>query len=105
MSMIGRTLSHYRVEKLIGKGGMGEVYRASDTKLGHGAGDQEIGKTLTSRFSKIAGEMVPHGRVEEALQRALGSPEEQVFAVTSIADPRKGESLAVVHTCDPDSPS
>ena len=55
-----------------------------------------------SRFSKIAGEMVPHGRVEEALQQALGSPEEQVFAVTSIADPRKGESLAVVHTCDPD---
>ena len=46
--------------------------------------------------------MVPHGRVEEALQQALGSPQEQVFAVTSIADPRKGESLAVVHTCDPE---
>ena len=55
-----------------------------------------------SRFSKIAGEMVPHGRVEVALQQALGSPQEQVFAVTSIADPRKGESLAVVHTCDPE---
>ena len=55
-----------------------------------------------SRFSKIAGEMVPHGRVEEALQQALGSADEQVFAVTSIDDPRKGESLAVVHTCDPD---
>ena len=55
-----------------------------------------------SRFSKIGGEMVPHGRIEEALQRALGSPEEQVFAVTSITDPGKGESLAVLHTCEPE---
>ena len=55
-----------------------------------------------SRFSKIGGEMVPHGRVEEALQKALGSAQEQVFAVTSVTDPRKGESLAVLHTCDPE---
>ena len=52
-----------------------------------------------SRFSKIGGEMVPHGRVEEALQEALGV-EQQVFAVTAVEDERKGESLAVIHTCD-----
>ena len=52
-----------------------------------------------SRFSKIGGEMVPHGRVEEALQEALGE-EQQVFAVTAVEDERKGESLAVIHTCD-----
>jgi TolB-like protein/cytochrome c-type biogenesis protein CcmH/NrfG len=33
-SLIGRTLAHYRINAAIGAGGMGEVYRATDTKLG-----------------------------------------------------------------------
>jgi acyl-[acyl-carrier-protein]-phospholipid O-acyltransferase/long-chain-fatty-acid--[acyl-carrier-protein] ligase len=52
-----------------------------------------------SRFSKIGGEMVPHGKVEEALHQAAES-ETQVFAVTGIPDERKGEQLAVLHTLD-----
>ncbi len=54
-----------------------------------------------SRFSKIGGEMVPHGRVEEALQDAAGS-DLQVFAVTGIPDDKKGERLAVLHTLSED---
>ncbi|MBI2194297.1 MAG: MFS transporter [Planctomycetes bacterium] len=53
-----------------------------------------------SRFSKIGGEMVPHGRVEDALQEASGEAA-QVFAVTAVSDPLKGEKLAVLHTLDP----
>jgi acyl-[acyl-carrier-protein]-phospholipid O-acyltransferase/long-chain-fatty-acid--[acyl-carrier-protein] ligase len=52
-----------------------------------------------SRFSKIGGEMVPHRRVEEALQQASGE-ELQICAVTGVPDDRRGEQLAVLHTLD-----
>ncbi len=52
-----------------------------------------------SRFSKIGGEMVPHGRVADAPHAAAGAAG-QVFAVTAVPDERKGESLAVLHTLD-----
>ncbi|HTL53504.1 MAG TPA: AMP-binding protein, partial [Planctomycetota bacterium] len=52
-----------------------------------------------SRFSKIGGEMVPHGRIEEALQEASGA-REQVFAVTAIPDEKKGEKIAVLTTLE-----
>ncbi|TDI45963.1 MAG: hypothetical protein E2P02_06085 [Acidobacteria bacterium] len=44
----GRKLAHYEVLELIGKGGMGEVYRAKDLKLGR---DVAI-KVLPEKFSK-----------------------------------------------------
>jgi len=50
-----------------------------------------------SRFSKIAGEMVPHLQVEDALHKALGAVEPKLV-VTSIPDEQKGEKLVVLHT-------
>ena len=53
-----------------------------------------------SRFSKIGGEMVPHIRIEEAIQKILGVEENGQLSVvvTSVPDERKGERLVVVHT-------
>jgi acyl-[acyl-carrier-protein]-phospholipid O-acyltransferase/long-chain-fatty-acid--[acyl-carrier-protein] ligase len=54
-----------------------------------------------SRFSKIAGEMVPHIHIEEALGKVLGlSPDDEKLslAVTAVPDERKGERLVVLHT-------
>ncbi|MEZ6118364.1 MAG: AMP-binding protein [Pirellulaceae bacterium] len=53
-----------------------------------------------SRFSKIGGEMVPHIRIEEALQQMVGTDEENPpeIVVTAVPDAKKGERLIVVHT-------
>lgn len=53
-----------------------------------------------SRFSKIAGEMVPHEGVEESITRALEltQEEERRFAIVGIPDKQKGESIAMLST-------
>ena len=56
-----------------------------------------------SRFSKIAGEMVPHGAVEEALQ-AVAETDLPCVAVVSIEDKTKGEQLAVCCTAEAGDP-
>lgn len=50
-----------------------------------------------SRFSKIGGEMVPHGKVEDLLHEILET-HDQLCAVVGVPDPRKGERLIVIHT-------
>jgi acyl-[acyl-carrier-protein]-phospholipid O-acyltransferase/long-chain-fatty-acid--[acyl-carrier-protein] ligase len=48
-----------------------------------------------SRFSKIAGEMVPHLRIEDALNQFLGG---KACLVIGIPDERRGERLAVIYS-------
>lgn len=49
-----------------------------------------------SRFSKIGGEMVPHGVIEDELHNRLG--QNQVLAVTAVPDEKRGEKLVVIYT-------
>ena len=48
-----------------------------------------------ARFSKIAGEMVPHLKVEEAIYAIIG---EHACAVTGIPDDQRGERLVALYT-------
>ena len=61
-------------------------------------------KGRQSRFSKIGGEMVPHGTVEEAVRRALnlrfGEDELMRIAIAARFDEAKGESLVLLATID-----
>lgn len=48
-----------------------------------------------ARFSKIGGEMVPHGKVEELL---AGLPGVEACVVTALPDAQKGERLVALYT-------
>ncbi len=55
-----------------------------------------------SRFSKIAGEMVPHETIESKIIQAFGfkSEEERVIAVIGLPDDTKGEALVLLTARD-----
>ncbi|MBP1625481.1 MAG: serine/threonine protein kinase [Acidobacteria bacterium] len=52
--MIGKTLGHYQITGQIGKGGMGEVYRAKDQKLGREVAVKVLPEEFTSDTDRIA---------------------------------------------------
>ena len=59
-----------------------------------------------ARFSKIAGEMVPHETVETRIVEAMGwgRESERVCALTAIPDEAKGEALVLLSTREIDVP-
>jgi serine/threonine protein kinase len=67
--MIGKTLAHYEILSAIGRGGMGEVWRARDTKLG-----REVAiKTLPEEFARDADRLARFER-EAKLLASLNHP-------------------------------
>ena len=50
-----------------------------------------------SRFSKMGGEMVPHGKIEEEIHAVLGHHQ---AVVVSLTDASKGERLGVLFVSD-----
>ena len=55
-----------------------------------------------SRFSKLGGEMVPHGRLEQVIAECfhLEESESPLVAVTGVADEVKGEALVVLSSVE-----
>jgi tRNA A-37 threonylcarbamoyl transferase component Bud32 len=51
--MIGKVLKHYRIEALLGKGGMGEVYRARDLRLERPVALKLVRSDLTANAERL----------------------------------------------------
>ena len=71
----------------------GDWYITGDIALIDDEGFLRITDRL-SRFSKIAGEMVPHVRIEEAIGAAIG---DAPCAVAAVADDQRGERLVAMY--------
>ena len=52
--MTGREIAHYRIEALLGAGGMGEVYRARDTRLGRSVAVKMLPDVFASDADRVA---------------------------------------------------
>jgi eukaryotic-like serine/threonine-protein kinase len=52
--MIGKRIAHYQIEARLGAGGMGEVYRAKDTKLGREVAIKILPDALTHDVGRMA---------------------------------------------------
>src|SRR6476620_2816457 len=54
MTMIGRRLGSYQVDSLLGAGGMGEVYRARDTRLGREVAIKILPESIVADRERLA---------------------------------------------------
>jgi len=77
--MIGKTLSHYRIESLLGKGGMGEVYLAEDTKLG-----RRVALKILSK--ELAGDADRRQRFEREARAAAALNHPNIVTIHSVEE-------------------
>lgn len=85
--MIGRTLGHYRIVSWLGAGGMGEVYRATDTRLDRAVAVKVLSEHLSTRPDALA-----RFEIEAKAAAALSHP--NILAIHDFGD-EQGIAYAV----------
>jgi len=84
--LIGKKISHYEVTGFLGKGGMGEVYRARDTRL-----DREVAlKVLPAEFSRDSDRLARFRR-EARMLASLNHP--NIAAIHGLEETDEGTFL------------
>ena len=84
----GTRLGNFEILAPIGKGGMGEVYRAKDTKLGR---DVAI-KTLPAAFAKFPDRLIRFEREAKVLAK-LSHP--NIATIYALEDFEEGKALEI----------
>ena len=93
----GTSFGHYTIEEPIGKGGMGEVYRARDTRLGRDVAIKVLPEELSrdkerkDRFGREAHLLAQINHPNIATLHGLEEHEGQLFLVMELVE---GETLA-----------
>jgi serine/threonine-protein kinase len=90
--MIGKTLGHYQITGQLGKSGMGEVYRAHDTKL-----NREVAlKVLPSEF---ADNPEPMGRFKREAQLLASLNHPSIAAIYGLEECSSVRAVALAGQC------
>src|SRR5210317_1493286 len=89
--MIGQTLSNFNITAKLGEGGMGEVYRAEDTKLGREVAIKVLPDAVASDPERLA-------RFEREAKVLASLNHPNIAAIYSFEQaPRAGSSPAPTH--------
>src|SRR5262249_2909901 len=86
-ALIGKLIGHYRIESLIGIGGMGEVYLARDERLGRKAALKLLPRSLTTDETELS-----RFKNEARTASALNHP--NILTVYEIGAERKVQFIA-----------
>ena len=100
--MINKTIAHYKITSKLGQGGMGEVYRATDTKLGRDVAIKILPEAFAedrdriARFKREAHVLATLNHTNIAIIHGIEQTEGKHALVMELVE---GDTLAVQPSC------